>query len=176
MAALTSLCCAWFSDKYRWRMPFMVVPQVVTLIGFAILYVVSDKLSDNIALAYFCLFIVCGGTYPTLPGINSWSSDNIAGPAKRAMGLGFMIMMGNVSGFGGSYIFINSEAPKYPTAYGLSLGLLCTAIVACLALDYTYWTINKRRKAMSSEEISRKYTNEELDEMGDRSPLFRYQL
>ena len=157
-------------------MPFMVVPQIVTLVGFAILYVVSDKLKDNIALAYFCLFIVCAGTYPTLPGINSWSSDNIAGPAKRAMGLGYMIMMGNVSGLGGSYIFMNKEAPKYPTAYGLSLGLLCVAIVSCFALDYTYWRINKRREAMSSEEISAKYTSEELDEMGDRSPLFRYQL
>jgi len=92
------------------------------------------------------------------------------------MGLGFMIMMGNVSGFGGSYIFINSEAPKYPTAYGLSLGLLCVAVVSCLALDYTYWKINKRRGAMSPEEISTRYRDEELDEMGDRSPLFRYQL
>ncbi|KEZ45652.1 hypothetical protein SAPIO_CDS2017 [Scedosporium apiospermum] len=176
VAALASLLCAWFSDKYRWRMPFMVGPQVLTLVGFAILYVVSDKLKDNIALAYFCLFIVCAGTYPTLPGINSWSSDNLAGPAKRAMGLGFMIMMGNVSGFGGSYIFINKEAPKYPTAYGLSLGLLCTAVVASISLDYVYWTINKRRKAMTPEEISAEYTNEELDELGDRSPLFRYQL
>jgi MFS family permease len=173
---MSSLLCAWFSDRYRWRMPFMVVPQVITLIGFAILYAVSDKLKDNIALAYFCLFIVCAGTYPTLPGINSWSSDNLAGPAKRAMGLGFMIMMGNVSGFGGSYLFIASEAPRYPTAYGVSLGLLCVAIVASVGLDYVYWTINKRRNAMTEDEIDAKYTKEELEDLGDRSPLFKYQL
>ncbi|KAK3896555.1 major facilitator superfamily domain-containing protein, partial [Staphylotrichum tortipilum] len=157
VAAFSSLLCAWFSDKYKWRMPFMVVPQIVTLIGFAILYAVSDKLKDNIALAYFCLFIVCAGTYPTLPGINSWSSDNLAGPAKRAIGLGFMIMMGNVSGFGGSYLFIASEAPRYPTAYGVLLGLLCVAIVMSVGLDGIYWTINKRRQAMTREEIAAKY-------------------
>ncbi len=49
-------------DKYKWRMPFMVLPQVVTLVGFAIFYAVSDKLKDN---------IMCAGTYPTLPGINT---------------------------------------------------------------------------------------------------------
>ena len=134
-------------DKYKWRMPFMVLPQVVTLVGFAIFYAVSDKLKDN---------IMCAGTYPTLPGINTWSSDNLAGPAKRAMGLGFMIMMGNVSGFGGSYLFISSEAPRYPTAYGVSLGLLCVAIVASIGLDYVYWTINKRRQAMTPAEAYRR--------------------
>lgn len=173
---MASLCCAWFSDKYRWRMPFMVGPQVLTLVGFAVLYVVSGDLKKNVAVAYFCLFIVCAGTYPSLPGINSWSSDNLAGPAKRATGLGFMIMMGNLSGFGGSYIFINSEAPRYPTAYGLSLGLLSGAVVACFLLDYTYWTINKRRDRMSRDEVAAKYSDEELEKLGDRSPLFRYQL
>jgi hypothetical protein len=87
-----------------------------------------------------------------------------------------MIMMGNLSGFGGSYIFINSEAPRYPTAYGLSLGLLSGAVVACFLLDYTYWTINKRRDRMSRDEVAAKYSDEELEKLGDRSPLFRYQL
>ena len=72
------------------------------------------------------------------------------------MGLGFMIMMGNVSGFGGSYLFISSEAPRYPTAYGVSLGLLCVAIVASIGLDYVYWTINKRRQAMTPAEAYRR--------------------
>ena len=54
-------------------MPFMVVPQVVTLVGFAIFYAVSDKLKDN---------IMCAGTYPTLPGINSRFSDNW--PVRRS--------------------------------------------------------------------------------------------
>jgi len=92
------------------------------------------------------------------------------------MGLGFMIMMGNLSGFGGSYIFINSEAPRYPTAYGLSLGLCSGAILACISLDYAYWRINKRRQAMTAEEVSARYTDAELEKLGDRSPLFKYQL
>ena len=173
---MASLLCAWFSDKYRWRMPFMVGPQLITLAGFAILFSVSDKLDTSTGLAYFALFITSAGTYPTLPGVNSWSSDNLAGPAKRAMGLGFMIMMGNLSGFGGSYIFINSESPRYPTAYGISLGLLCAAIITSLSLEFLYWTINKRNAALSAEEIAEMYTEEELEKMGDRSPLFRYQL
>lgn len=34
--------------------------------------------------------------------------------------------------------------------------------------------INKKRDAISPDEIYAKYTPEELSEMGDRSPLFRY--
>lgn len=154
----------------------MVGPQLITLAGFAILFSVSDELHSSTGLAYFALFVACAGTYPTLPGVNSWSSDNLAGPAKRAMGLGFMIMMGNLSGFGGSYIFINSEAPRYPTAYGLSLGLLCVAILTTLSLESLYWRINKTRAAVTSDEICSRYEEEELEKLGDRSPLFKYQL
>ena len=157
-------------------MPFMVTPQLVTLVGFAILFVVSENLADNIGVAYFCLFLGCAGTYPTLPGVNSWSSDNLAGPAKRAMGLGFMIMMGNLSGFGGSYIFINSEAPKYTTAYSLSISLLCLAILTTLTLEVLYWKINRSRASLTMEDIQAQYTEEDLDKLGDRSPLFKYQL
>lgn len=41
-----------------------------------------------------------------------------------------------------------------------------------------YWAmlkrINAKRQSISLEEIRDKYTEEELSEMGDRSPLFRY--
>lgn len=36
--------------------------------------------------------------------------------------------------------------------------------------------INRKRAAMSVEEVMDKYTPEELTEMGDESPLFRYSL
>lgn len=41
-----------------------------------------------------------------------------------------------------------------------------------------YWVIlrriNAKREAMSPQEVAAKYTEEELVEMGDLSPLFRY--
>lgn len=41
-----------------------------------------------------------------------------------------------------------------------------------------YWVILKRtnakRDAIPAEEIHAKYTDQELSDMGDRSPLFRY--
>jgi hypothetical protein len=36
--------------------------------------------------------------------------------------------------------------------------------------------INNKRVAISVEEVMAKYTIEELTEMGDESPLFRYSL
>lgn len=34
--------------------------------------------------------------------------------------------------------------------------------------------INAKRAAIPAEEVHAKYTDQELSEMGDRSPLFRY--
>jgi hypothetical protein len=48
--------------------------------------------------------------------------------------------------------------------------------VAVLVLEFVYKRINAKRAAMTIEEIHSKYTEQELEDMGDRSPLFRYSL
>lgn len=49
-------------------------------------------------------------------------------------------------------------------------------MVAVIVLDVVYMRINKKREAMDPEEIREKYTDEDLGQMGDRSPFFRYIL
>jgi len=43
--------------------------------------------------------------------------NNLSGPAKRAMGIGWMTGVGNMGGITGSFIFIEKEAPRYPTGF-----------------------------------------------------------
>lgn len=76
----------------------------------------------------------------------------------------------------GSYIFLDREAPRYPTGFGCAFAFASAGLVCALVLEYTYKRINTKRDAMSEEEIYGRYTREELEEMGDRSPLFRYAL
>jgi hypothetical protein len=81
-----------------------------------------------------------------------------------------------VGGIIGSYIYIGSEAPRYLTGYGCSIAFAAAGIVAAVSLELALIRINKKRQDMTEEEIHSRYTTQQLIDMGDRSPLYRYTL
>jgi hypothetical protein len=102
--------------------------------------------------------------------------NNLAGPAKRAMGIGWMTGVGNMGGITGSFIFIEKEAPTYPVGFGASLGFAAAGILAALILEFMLWTINKKNDRLTEEDVRAQLSEEELVKMGDKSPLFKYTL
>ena len=90
--------------------------------------------------------------------------------------MAIQISIGNLGGAIGSNIFLGKEAPHYWTGYGFSLGIIVLALSSAILLRFMLKRINEQRDRMSTEEIRAKYTEEELLEMGDRSPFFRYTL
>lgn len=151
-------------------------PQACLVIGFAILFPLAPKIQDHVGVCFFAVIVVCIGLYPIQPGGSAWISNNLAGPAKRAIGLAYAFSLTNCGALGGSYIYIASEAPSYPTGFGCSLGFAVAAIIAVVTLDVVYHRINEKRDAMSLERIRMEYSEEKLGQLGDRSPLFRYVL
>ncbi|EPS38004.1 hypothetical protein H072_8259 [Dactylellina haptotyla CBS 200.50] len=164
------------ADRKSWRMPFILVPQICVIIAFAILFAKAADIKNNIAICYFAVCLSCFGMYPILPGVNAWNVSNIVSPAKRAISIGYLICMGNAGGIIGSYIYIEKEKPKYPTGFGASFAFAAAGIVAGLVLEYALWSINKRDASYTEDEIRQKYSEEELDRMGEKSPLFKYSL
>jgi sugar phosphate permease len=178
MGAVSAFVSSYFADRFRWRMPFIVAAQVTLVISFIVLFTLSDKLdnSRNIGGCYFAVILACIGTYPIAPGGNAWTVENLAGQTKKAQGIALLTAIGNIGGLIGSNIYLDREKPKYPTGFGASFAIAALGIVAALSLDLIFWRINKKRDGMAEYEIRAKYTEEELDKMGDRSPLFRYRL
>lgn len=176
VGAISAFLSSWIADRFKWRMPFIVLGQVVLIVSFAILYVYGYAPDKHMAVCYFALILACIGFYPILPGTNAWILSNLAGPTKRAMGIAWLVSLGNLGGIPGSFIFKASEAPRYPTAYITSFSVAAAGISAALALEFGYWTINKSRSKKSELEWRETYTSEQLDKMGDRSPLFKYTL
>lgn len=143
VGAISALCSALLADRFVWRMPFIVGAQTLLIIAYTILFVKAEHIADNVPLCYFAVFVACAGVYPILPGCNAWTINNLAGPAKRAQGIAWMIAMvslrfpraplglvnhpqihptrkltmffkqGNCGGIAGSFIFIDKEKPKY---------------------------------------------------------------
>jgi hypothetical protein len=176
VGAISAYVFSLLADKIRWRMPVIVFGQLCVIAAFAVLYTLADKLESNIPACYFAVVLACIGLYPILPGTNAWTSNNLAGARKQAVGIAFMICMGNTGGIPGSFIYLESEKPKYPTGFGSSFAFAAAGLTASLLLELRFWSSNKRNAKMTKEAIYEKYTDQELQEMGDRSPLFKYIL
>ena len=175
VGALSGFLSSLFADKFTWRMPFLVGAQVTLIVAYAILVAKAEFIKDNVAACYFAVHLACAGLYPIPPGVSAWTVNNL-GARKRAMGVAYMVMIGSVGGVIGSFIYLDKEKPKYPSGFGTSMAIAAAGVVSCAALEVTYWRINKERAQMSEDEVRAKYSDEELDDMDDRSPLFKYNL
>ncbi|KAJ8110811.1 hypothetical protein OPT61_g6440 [Boeremia exigua] len=174
--AISAIIVARFADRYRWRLPFIVGPLLSLMTAYAVLFSFSAKIRQNVALCYTFVHLATTSVYPVIPGGNTWTVNNLAGPEKRGMGIAFMIGLGNCGGIIGSFIFLQSESPRYQTGWGTALGFIIWGMVSACTLEAVYKIKNKRRDAVPESEVRSKYTEQELARMGDRSPLFRYTL
>ncbi|KAK5164615.1 uncharacterized protein LTR77_009821 [Saxophila tyrrhenica] len=155
----------YFADEVTWRMPFTTGAQSLLIVAYSILFPRAADIADNVALYYVARFVACR---------NAWTINNFAGAEKRAMGIAFMIAVGNCGGLPGSFIFLDREAPKYPTGFDSSLSFAAAGMVAAILLEFSYRSHNTRYAQVTEEEAKEKYGEAQLEKMGDKSPLFRY--
>ena len=73
-------------------------------------------------------------------------------------------------------IFLQSEAPSYPTGYGVAMGVSVLGITSATIIMLTFRYNNRQRERLSEEDVRDKYPDDQLAELGDRSPLYRYTL
>ncbi len=94
--------------------------------------------------------------------------------------MALLIACGNLGGIAGSNVFLAREAPAYPAGFGVCLGMDVAAVCMAFFLRWTYACENQRRKEFleqhGEDEIRSRYTEEELVDMGDKSPFFIYTL
>ncbi|KAJ5156602.1 hypothetical protein N7492_009405 [Penicillium capsulatum] len=174
--AISAIFFSVLSDRFYWRMPFVAIPLLLIVLGYSIILGLKGDLQAHIGPGFFAIILTCIGIYPTHPATTSWTMNNLAPSNRRAIGSAFNICVGNIGGIIGSYMYIDSEDPTYPTGFGLSLAFGGTALIAALVLELSFMWDNKRKNAMDETEFREKYTDEQLLGMGDKSPLFKYTL
>lgn len=177
VGAISAITFSKFSDKFQWRMPFVLVPMSIVLIGFSVLLPLAPNIKHQIPGCYIGVILICMGQYPTNPAGSAWMAGNVANDMKRSMAVAANIAIGNSGGILGSYMFLDSQkSDGYPLGFGIGLTLAGLTIISTLFLEYSYWRINKTRDAIPEDEIRAKYTDDELALMGDQSPLYRHRL
>ncbi|KAH7353168.1 major facilitator superfamily domain-containing protein [Pyrenochaeta sp. MPI-SDFR-AT-0127] len=174
--AISSIVFAKLSDRFYWRLPFVAIPLSFIAIGYAVVISFDGNLKANIGPAFFAIILTCMGIYPIQPAGSSWASNNLAPASRRAIGIAFNNCVGNIGGVIGSYMYLESEKPKYFTGFGLSLAFGATGIINAVILELSYKWGNSKKARLSEEEVRAKYTDEQLLDKGDKSPLFKYTL
>ncbi|OQE31551.1 hypothetical protein PENSTE_c001G00994 [Penicillium steckii] len=173
LGAIGTPVIAIFADKHKTRWPFIVGPYCISAIGFLGLLSIPHPALPGLTYAF--LFCIPVGVYPPLIGLVSWIGNNLAPSWKRAVGMAFLIMMGNLGGAIGSNIYLEKQRPNFWLGFGFGSGFSIAAILATIILKFEYERLNQTKGAIGTEdEIRGRYSYDELLQMGDKSPLFRY--
>jgi hypothetical protein len=140
------------------------------LIGY-VLAIIGASHGHLPGLVYAGVFITACGIYPAFPGQIAWMSSNLGGSYKRAAGMAIHIGVGNLGGAMASNFYRSADKPKYLLGHGLEIGFVSVGLVAVVILRLRYQSINRKRDAAGMEAG---LSNQEMSEMGDRAPTYRY--
>ncbi|KAJ4413926.1 hypothetical protein N0V82_008231 [Gnomoniopsis sp. IMI 355080] len=173
LVATFGLAQLWDRYKLR-RLDLAIGCGVMTVVAHAVLFAYSPTQDAHIGETYFAICLAAAGMFTIIPTLESWLIANLAPARRRSVGIGYYVCWGNVGSIIGTFMYRDSEAPTYPTGYGTAFSLAGLGVVLACFVEWRYWRINRKRQKLSKGEILSTYTEEELDVLGDRSPLFRY--
>ncbi|EXJ62223.1 hypothetical protein A1O7_02656 [Cladophialophora yegresii CBS 114405] len=175
---VATVIVAFWADHIQQRTPFIIGGFAIGVVGFIAQLAIPHPRYPGVA--YFFLFLVATGLYCPFTCVVTLVANNLAPSSKRAVGMALLISIGNMGGICGSNIYLAAQAPKYPTGFGVSLGCCVLGIIAAMILRVEYSRQNRARDALiereGEEAVKARYTDQELLELGDRSPFYRYTL
>ncbi|KAG2141409.1 MFS general substrate transporter, partial [Suillus bovinus] len=171
---VTLLAFAHYSDKLKMRSPFILAGLTMCLIGYSI----NISAAPN-GVKYFGTYVIVMGSYASLPGVISWLGNNLSGQYKRGIGMALEMSIGNLSAIVAATIYRSQDAPRFIFGHAFELMFVGIGFTFLPILVFTYRRINAKRDA--AERLAREgekvqYSHQELRELGDRAPDFRYTL
>jgi len=172
VAAAGLLISAYFSDRLKHRYGFIMIGVAIASTGYIMLLNQGELSRDA---KYAAVFFVTLGGYMSTPIPLGWLANNTSGHWKRAFGSGLQVMIGNCAGLIGSNIFLVSESPQYRTGYGTAFGMLLFGAACATAMEVLMWKENRDRAA-GRQDYKLQRPAEEVNNMGDYHPSFRYTL
>ena len=176
-ACICIVFVALYSDRYQCRARSLLISYAIGTIGIVILW--ASLYYHNLAgVSYFAIFLVVAGYNMQAPAVASWLATNILNPAKRAAAMGWQSTWGQLfGGCIGANIFIESEAPTYIAGFTvLTVLVLVGGVGACIGNWYCLRAANIKKDRIPLEDLEGEYSENDLAEMGEYSPYFRYIL
>lgn len=178
VAMISTVIVAFWADHIQQRTPFIMGGFAIGVVGFIAELAIPHPKYPGVT--YFFLFLIATGLYCPFTCIVTLIANNLAPSSKRAVGMALLISVGNMGGICGSNIYLARQAPKYPVGFGVCLTTCVLGIIAGFILRREYKRQNNLRDELIAREgadgVRARYTEQELLDLGDRSPFFRYTL
>ncbi|OQD82843.1 hypothetical protein PENANT_c019G04506 [Penicillium antarcticum] len=158
-ATISCILVGYYSDRTGQRSFFTFACYTAVFVGFLIAVAPARFIPG---LTYAGCFIAACGMYPAIPGLLTLSSNNWAPDAKRAVGIAIQIGFGTMAGAAASNFYRSEDAPRYRLGHALVLAFAALGLLA-MVLD-------------SEADRVPRFTAEDLVDLGDKAPSFRYTL
>ncbi|KAK2793488.1 hypothetical protein FQN51_001245 [Onygenales sp. PD_10] len=168
--AASTMMMAFVSDWMKHRFAFTIGGCLVATIGYVILLCEAHV---SVSIRYMAVFAISGGSLVTHPITITWLSNNMAGHYKRGISSALQIGLGNTGGIIASNIFLKSEAPSYPTGYGVCLGLIWVCGITCV-IFFFYLRRENRMRVQGKRDYLLELPQDEVENLGDDHPSFRF--
>lgn len=167
------LIAAVLVDRYQHRSEFAIGGYLLTTIGFAILR--QPKLPAP-SISMLGLYFVSIGTYVSMPMLWSLTLSNLPSPFQRAIGVGFVIGIGNVGAFTSAWFFRTAQAPRYHSGFTNSLIFTILAFTLLTIAWIFMFISNKKADNEAAASASVSETDENGQTVKSNGQVRRYHL
>ncbi|PUU76104.1 major facilitator superfamily domain-containing protein [Tuber borchii] len=171
LGAITYLIVAHISDKQQRRGMYTVSFACISIVGYGIL--LSNASSG---VHYFGCFLVAMGLYVSVGLPLAWLPNNCPRYGKRTAASGFQLTVGNASGIMAPFIYVSKDSPRYIKGHAVSLSMVGAAAIIYTFLWYWFSKLNSSRERGEENEKIVGLSEEDIAELGDESPRFRYTI
>ncbi|EAW08833.1 putative MFS transporter [Aspergillus clavatus NRRL 1] len=169
LGALAYLAVAWLSDRLQRRALFICIFSVISMVGYGIL--ISDSSSG---VHYFGALLIALGLYVSVGLPLAWLPTTLPRYGKRTLATGMQLTFGNISGVMSPFLYKTTEAPRYVRGNAVTLSMVGFAGIVYGLMWLYYHQENIRRANGLKDDKVAGMTEEEIEELGDKSPRFRY--
>ncbi|CAO1598317.1 hypothetical protein XANCAGTX0491_002086 [Xanthoria calcicola] len=166
-AAIAFFAVAYASDRLQHRAVFGILACLVSMIGHVMLIA-----GHNVAVQYTGCFFIATGIYIVSGIAIVWMPTNLPRYGKRSTAVGMQLMIGTSAGIPAPYLYPTGDTPRYVMGHAVTIGLLGLCAVVNGVLWWSMVNTNRKRAAGKEDWKVSDLTDEEIDELGDKSPRF----
>ncbi|KAL2834628.1 major facilitator superfamily domain-containing protein [Aspergillus pseudoustus] len=167
LGAVTYLVVGYLSDRSQRRGIFVVTLGTISVCGYGML--ISN---GGVAVHYAGCFLVAGGLYVMVGLPLAWLPTNIPRYGKRTTTIAMQAAIGNSAGIMASFLYPSNEGPRYIKGHAISLAMGAFGVISFGTVWAYYLYENTQRRSGRREALVDGRTEEDLKELGDKSPRF----
>lgn len=195
LGAVTYLVVAHFSDRQQKRGLYSVLLGLVSIVGYAML--ISDS---NSKVHYAGCFLVAMGLYVCVGLPLAWLPTNLPRYGKRTTATGLQLSIGNCAGIMSAFvcsfhllfmcvvfgfrsanlalsqIYPTADRPRFVKGHGITMAMVGFACTCYCVLWFHFSRANAKRERGDEDAAVQSLSDEDIAELGDDSPRFRYTI